>query len=624
MTTYTAPYSPDDNKLRLYASSRLDKELYERVKAAGFSWAPKQELFVAPMWTPRREDLLIELAGEVGDEDTSFAEHPEERAGRFDEYSDSRRDDAESARKAVAAIADNIPFGQPILVGHHSEKHARKDAERIENGMRKAVRMWDTARYWQDRAAGALAHAKYKERPDVRARRIKKLEADLRKVQRTKAEAESNTRTWTQLHDDEQTTVRRKDGSAGTFYDRAMQRANVMPGYVSMCFPADKYPRTRPEQSTYEGETNLWSALGGSDGEVAAICTPADAQRLVLNGARRTIAWCDRWIGHYENRLAYERAMLGDAGGLEADRNAPMKGGACRCWASPRRGWSYIQKVNKVSVTVWDNWGNGGPNFTRTIPFDKLKGVMSPLEVENARQDGRLIEVNDGLGFILHETAPPAKVDTVCPDGPACPDPECIEERERQDLPSIEAMRESLRTGVQVVTAPQLFPTPREVAERVAELADVRPGHKVLEPSAGTGMLLGALGGRMFNEPQIGGVTDGAVLAVELNRDLAERLKREFPLTHVLNADFLECGSHNLGGAFDRIIMNPPFENGADIKHIKHALTMLAPGGKLVAICANGPRQQEKLQPLADSWEELPPGTFAGTGVRSALLTVRG
>jgi hypothetical protein len=51
---YTATYSPEDNKLRLSATSRLDAETYARVKAAGSSWAPKQEIFVAPMWTPAR------------------------------------------------------------------------------------------------------------------------------------------------------------------------------------------------------------------------------------------------------------------------------------------------------------------------------------------------------------------------------------------------------------------------------------------------------------------------------------------------------------------------------------------------------------------------------------------
>ncbi len=66
---YTATYSPEDNKLRLYATQRLDDGTWARLKAAGFKWAPRQELFVAPMWTPEREDVLIDLAGGIGGED---------------------------------------------------------------------------------------------------------------------------------------------------------------------------------------------------------------------------------------------------------------------------------------------------------------------------------------------------------------------------------------------------------------------------------------------------------------------------------------------------------------------------------------------------------------------------
>ncbi len=129
-------------------------------------------------------------------------------------------------------------------------------------------------------------------------------------------------------------------------------------------------------------------------------------------------------------------------------------------------------------------------------------------------------------------------------------------------------------------------------------------------------MLLGALGGRMFgHNPE-----RGAVCAIEVNAKLCEALRREYPLTAVHCADFLQLNGDM--GAFDRVVMNPPFENGADIKHIQHALGMLKPGGRLVAICANGPRQQEKLQPLADMWEVLPRDTFAGTAVSAALLVI--
>jgi len=189
-TRGTATYSPDDNKLRFYPRHRLSTEDYQRIRAAGFIWAAKQELFVAPMWTPGREDLLVDWSGEIEDEDKSLVDRAEERAERFEVYQEKRAGEAERAHDAVSQIVKHIPLGQPILIGHHSECRARKDAERIENGMRKAVKLWETSTYWKSRAAGALSHAKYKELSRVRARRIKTIEADQRKAQRDKAQAE--------------------------------------------------------------------------------------------------------------------------------------------------------------------------------------------------------------------------------------------------------------------------------------------------------------------------------------------------------------------------------------------------------------------------------------------------
>lgn len=588
---HTATYSPEDNKLRIYPAYRLDKDEYNRVKAHGFTWAPKQECFVAGMWTPDREDLCIEMCGEIGDEDKSLVERAEDRAERFEGYQENRTKDAEQARRAVSAIADNIPLGQPILIGHHSERHARRDAEKIQNGMRKAVKMWETAQYWKSRAASALAHAKYKELPAVRARRIKGLESDQRKQQKNKAEAERHLAAWSQ---------------DGLTQEQALAIA-------SRCWL--HLPRKAEDRQDFTGTPTAYDALTNSYPNLYAPRTVEEIIAHALKVYPRTIVHCDRWLTHIENRLTYERAMLAESGGIATDKTGPEKGGACRCWASPRSGWSYIQKVNNVSVTVLDNWGNGGANFTRTIPFDKLSKIMTKVEVDAAREAGRLTDIDNGLGFVLAESGereetPAQRADRLHREHIAkFPPPEPT---------AFDAMKETLAAGVQVVTAPQLFPTPKEIAQQMADLADIEPGHRILEPSAGTGMLLGACGGRMFgHNPEC-----GESVAVEINPHLADRLKKEFPKTTVHAADFLEQNG-NLG-TFDRIIMNPPFENGADIKHILHARHMLNPGGRLVALCANGPRQQETLRPIAAHWEALPAGTFkeAGTMVNAALLII--
>jgi 16S rRNA G1207 methylase RsmC len=72
---------------------------------------------------------------------------------------------------------------------------------------------------------------------------------------------------------------------------------------------------------------------------------------------------------------------------------------------------------------------------------------------------------------------------------------------------------------------------------------------------------------------------------------------------------------------YDAVVMNPPFEKWQDIAHIQHALQFVKPGGKVVAICAGGPKQVEQLQPIADHWEALPTGAFkeSGTGVNTVL-----
>lgn len=589
MNTLSATYSPDDNKLRLRSLYRLDKETYERVRAAGFIWAPKQELFVAPMWTPEREDLLLELCDdEIDDEDTSLCERAEERAERFEEYSDKRANDSARARDAVAAIADNIPLGQPILVGHHSERHARRDAERIRNGMAKAVRMWDTAKYWERRAKGALAHAKYKELPAVRMRRIKGLEADRRKQERNRAEAQAWNKIWT------------KEG-----VELTRERALKIAGNNGAPF-------------------GTWSSL--DKGEI----TPEQARDTAVAAHEGVIARAERWLVHIDRRIAYEKAMMGELHDKMVANAAAAK------------------KARREALPGFANWpGEGFHHMTRAeyaaIGRDYkgtrvVRGARVRTAVIHRRSvDGGPVQYGSSLCAIYltdqKRVDPPqaeggdevprfkptdrAEIERMRDEHAVAMAPvrEATSRVQRREAPEgVEEMRSSLRAGVVAVSAPQLFPTPPELAARMVKLADILPQETVLEPSAGTGNIV-----RAINDTG----TSCATFAVEINGRLCDGL-RELA-GYVRCADFIECTPENLG-TFNRIVMNPPFADAQDIAHIEHALKFLKPGGMLVAICANGPRQNARLGSLVDqrggTWEELPAGTFAGTNVRAVLLTI--
>lgn len=561
----TATYSPEDDKLRLYSLMRLDKDTYDLVRNAGFKYAPKQELFVA-MWSIQREDFLLTLVDKITDEDTSLVDRAEAKHERLSILSDKKKDEAISARATVKSIADGIPFGQPILIGHHSEKHARKDAEKIQRNMDKAVSCWNQAGYWKDRAAGAKQHARYKMRNDVRFRRIKKIESAKRKVEKDTAQMQFVLRFY-------QGELKTKSGASinPLDKDRATSFLNVHDSYSILL---------------ENGERDFSPSYLLDQDKI----TVEEIQRQRLHRMPILLAYQERTMAHLLLRLEYETAMLEEAGGLITDKILPEKGGACRSWVCSHKGvWRYIQKVNKVSITLLDNWGNGGRNFKRLIPFDKIQDMMSKEQVDAIRDSEGMLQ-EDALGFTLLDTTAPAEA----------PVKEDMQE-------AFEQLEAAAKQGVSTLTCKNLFPTPTEVAERMVRLLDIDAGHSVLEPSAGTGNLLRAL-------PNLR--PDGYVTAVEIQPQLCAVLN---PLAdEIINTDFLEWEP---GTLFDRILMNPPFDHGIDIKHIKKALTLLADDGILVALCADGPKQREAFECSCSAYIPLPEKSFQqqGTNVNVAI-----
>lgn len=158
------------------------------------------------------------------------------------------------------------------------------------------------------------------------------------------------------------------------------------------------------------------------------------------------------------------------------------------------------------------------------------------------------------------------------------------------------------------------FETPEALATELVELAQVKPGELVLEPSAGKGAIALAL-------KRAGARVD--VCEVEPSRfDYLRGLG--FVGT---NADFLELKPAPL---YDRIVMNPPFDAGRDIDHVTHALGWLKPGGVLVAVMSAGVEYREDARTEAfrklvasrvGTIRPLPPLSFASSGTN--VNTVR-
>lgn len=141
-------------------------------------------------WEDPTEALLNAVQNQ---ERTSFAERMEEikeraeaRSERFAGYAENAERRSDAAFEKSRALLEPIPPGQPILVGHHSERRHRRTLERADNAMRKSVEETDKAKRWKGRAA-ASARAAGPRDVGFMHRRLKEAEAELRLIRRNLA-----------------------------------------------------------------------------------------------------------------------------------------------------------------------------------------------------------------------------------------------------------------------------------------------------------------------------------------------------------------------------------------------------------------------------------------------------
>lgn len=112
----------------------------------------------------------------------TYRERRERKAERYREWADKRDKKSAAAFGTADRISSFIPMGQPILVGHHSEKRHRRDLDRIDSGMRNGIehaKKADSFRSRADNIEAAADRAIYDDDPDA----IERLEEKLAKLE---------------------------------------------------------------------------------------------------------------------------------------------------------------------------------------------------------------------------------------------------------------------------------------------------------------------------------------------------------------------------------------------------------------------------------------------------------
>ncbi|KZK92523.1 MULTISPECIES: DUF3560 domain-containing protein [unclassified Pseudovibrio] len=282
-----ATYSPEDNKLRLYAEDRFDEETYAIVKSFGFNWAPKQKLFVAPAWTPEREDFCVAIAGDIEAEGTTLAERAAAKAERLEDYAANKERKAGELFSAADELSRMFEDGQPILAGHHSERKALKTKDRMDSNLKRGVESQKAARHYLYKAVSVQHHANFKNSPKVRANRIKALFVELRKYQSDLNHYALALKVW------EKTTSEK--GISGL-----VEIGRIRTGSIAAW-------ETRGRIK--EGEITLQELRSE---RIAAF-------KWQLENTNR-----HRWVDHLLNRLAYENEMLGGVSRFEGEITATL------------------------------------------------------------------------------------------------------------------------------------------------------------------------------------------------------------------------------------------------------------------------------------------------------------
>src|SRR5579884_300698 len=492
-------------------SGKPDQETIDLLKREGWRWSGYRR-----QWHTNRRFAKPPVGIEY--EDGGECDYSSERPDRLQHAAVRASERSEAAYERSNALVEGIPMGQPVLVGHHSQRRHEKTLEQSRNAMSKSVEEQKKAEHLEYKARSSARHQAYKERPDVIARRIKRLKGEITSMENS----------------------HKRD----VFY--ALSEV--------------KYGSITEEQ------------------------------------AKQKIEHSKQWLAEkripIEQEIAENEAALAEAGGLIADSlnievGDVIKGG----W----RGLCEVIKLNKRNGAVL--------SYTcRSL----TKTWMSKCVIPKDEVYGLALKKDD----VTSEALLQAKFEA-----------EHGQPSQPQPAPEQKEFKVQAVQTVEVYNnATSLFPTPYQIGVQLASQIPT-DAHLILEPSAGNGALINAVH-ITLNERQQAHTLHCCEILPQLRDWLAARYT-------FVASDFL---AYHPDFLYDAIVMNPPFKNTDWLDHIEHALTLLKPGGTLLAIVPQGFvfRQEKRIKAFRElveehgSWEQLPEDTFveSGTAVRTVMLSL--
>ncbi|MGP3777001.1 DUF3560 domain-containing protein (plasmid) [Streptomyces sp. SDT5-1] len=181
------------------------------LKRYGFRWAPSIGCFIIRQSRDRAaRRVAINKAAEAlrgighcvqvaiddnvrANEEVNADRHDrlEDRRARLSEKAERLGEQAQALHRASDAMVEHLPLGQPVAPGRKGQAHRNLLERSVNTAIRGALTAQEAERI-PARIEGSRRAEAYKERPDVTARRVDRMETELRALDRKIAQLDAD------------------------------------------------------------------------------------------------------------------------------------------------------------------------------------------------------------------------------------------------------------------------------------------------------------------------------------------------------------------------------------------------------------------------------------------------